>query len=242
MAGRSNKPVPRDAKAKNGANLGFEQTLWQAADKLRALILKTKTDFSNDRLRIMVRRQHELWQEGVSIGEMFARQKAALESAVESEGEGDEEADDSVESAEQIEIERHEVSIGDYGGGKWGRYLRAPDFYFEIMRQLGSRFTRLGEVATIKFGIKSGCDAFFMPRNISGTLLDEAQEEFDWRALPLMRRCKRAEVGSGEVVIVQCGDKTIHPIERRFVRPEVHSLMQVDRPVVSPGQTDRVVL
>jgi len=29
------KDKPRTAKPKNGANLGFEQTLWQAADKLR---------------------------------------------------------------------------------------------------------------------------------------------------------------------------------------------------------------
>ena len=72
----------------------------------------------------------------------------------------------------------------EYGGGKWGRYLRAPDFYFEVMRRFGKRFTRLGEVATIKFGIKSGCDAFFMPRNVSAELLKKYPTETEWKTLP----------------------------------------------------------
>ena len=131
--------------------------------------------------------------------------------------------------------------MGDYGGGKWGRYLRAPDFYFEIMREFGSRFTRMGEVAIIKRGITSGCDAFFMPRNVSLELLEANPANFEWRNLPLMRRCTRKEAESGKVVILKCGDGTLHPIESEFVRPEVHSLMQVDRPVVTKDQLDRVV-
>lgn len=57
-----------------------------------------------------------------------------------------------------------------------------------------------------------------------------------------MRRCKRDQVVSGDVVIVQCGDKTLHPVETKYVRPEVHSLMKVDRPLISEKQLDRVVL
>ncbi|MHB8656164.1 MAG: HsdM family class I SAM-dependent methyltransferase [Terriglobia bacterium] len=214
----------------------------EAAEKLRALILKTKTDLSNDRLRIMLKRQGDLWQEGLSIGEMFSRQKdiQLVEAATEDDG-SDEDIEAGGETG-QIEIEHEDVGMGDYGGGKWGRFLRAPDFYFELLREFGSRFTRLGEVATIKRGITSGCDAFFMPRNISSKLLEEYETEPEWRALPLMRRCERADVESGEVVVVECGDKTLHPIESKFVRPEVHSLMQVDRPVVTPDQTNRVVL
>lgn len=130
----------------------------------------------------------------------------------------------------------------DYGGGKWGRYLRAPDFYFEVMREFGHRFTRFGDIATIRRGITSGCDAFFMPRDVSQELLREHRSELEWRMLPLMPHCERSEVESGAVAIIESGDKTLHPIERQFVRPEVHSLMQVDRPLVSPEQTDRVVL
>jgi hypothetical protein len=212
----------------------------EAAEDLRNLILKTKADRSTEQIRIMVKRQGDLWQEGLSIGEMFAKHKNLV--VAETNGESDEENEESLEETNS----NGELSLGarhgDYGGGKWGRYLRAPDFYFEIMREFGTRFTRLGELATITFGIKSGCDAFFMPRNVSAKLLNENQTEMEWRVLPLMRRCKREEVEHEDVVIVQCGDKTLHPIEAKYVRPEVHSLMEVDRPIVAREQLDRVVL
>jgi hypothetical protein len=214
----------------------------EAAEKFRDLILKSKSDRSNDQLRIMLKRQEDLWQEGLSIAEMFAKHKGIEVAAADDDVE--EEAEENREETELTTTENLTLSerTGDYGGGKWGRYLRAPDFYFEIMREFGHRFTRLGEVATIKFGIKSGCDAFFMPRNVSTEILKEHQSKLEWRVLPLMRRCTRDEVESGKVVIVQCGDKTLHPIEAKYVKAEVHSLMQVDRPVVSPEQLDRVVL
>jgi len=110
------------------------------------------------------------------------------------------------------------------------------------MRRFGGRFTRLGELVSIKYGILSGCDAFFMPRNVSAELLAKHLTEAEWRKLPLMQRCSRAAVASGELVIIKCGDNTLHPIEARYVRPEVHSLMQVDRPIVTPNQLDRVAL
>ena len=214
----------------------------EAAERFRDLILKAKSDRSNDQLRIMVKRQEDLWQEGLSIAEMFAKHKG-IEVAV-ADNDAEEEAEENHEETEPTTTEDLTLGkrVGDYGGGKWGRYLRAPDFYFEIMREFGNRFTRLGEVATIKRGITSGCDAFFMPRDVSAELLEKHQSRLEWRVLPLMRRCEREEVESGKVVIIQCGDKTLHPIEAKYVKAEVHSLMQVDRPVVSPEQLDRVVL
>src|SRR5207253_377278 len=47
---------------------------------------------------------------------------------------------------------------------------------------------------------------------------------------------------SGELVIIKCGDGTLHPIEKEYVRPEVHSLMNVSRPVISAEELERVVL
>ena len=173
---------------------------------------------------------------------MFAKHKG-IEVAT-ADDDVEEEPEENREGTEPTTTENPTLAerFGDYGGGKWGRYLRAPDFYFEIMREFGQRFTRLGEVATITYGIKSGCDAFFMPRNVSAELLRKHQSELEWRVLPLMRRCKREEVERGKLIIVECGDETLHPIEAEFVRPEVHNLMQVDRPLVSPEQLDRVVL
>jgi len=212
----------------------------EAAERFRDLILRTKSDRSNDQLRIMVKRQGDLWQEGLSIAEMFAKHKSI--EVAEAEDDSEEESEENQEETAAAEHLGLGEGFGDYGGGKWGRYLRAPGFYFEIIREFGQGFTRLGEVAAIKRGITSGCDAFFMPRNVSAELLSEYGSEMEWRMLPLMRRCKREEVDSGKVVIVKCGDGTLHPIEAQYVRPEVHTLMQVDRPVVSPEQLNRVVL
>lgn len=212
-----------------------------AAEKFRDLILNTASDSSTDQLRIMVKRQGDLWHEGLSIGEMFAKQKDVDSAQIEIDDTGSPD-EESVEVTTELGAEELDTHTGDYGGGKWGRYLRAPDFYFEIMREFGSRFTRIGEVASIKYGILSGCDGFFMPRNVSAEVLKDYPTEMAWNNLPLMQRCKRAEVAKGEILIVRCSDGTLHPIEPAFVRPELHSLMQVDRPVVGTAQLDRVVL
>lgn len=211
-----------------------EEQKQRGAEALRDLILRTKSGYSNPNLRIVVRRQADLWREGVSVADMFARQKILTQGQLqESAGE-----DEEVEGGNGAE---DQPMLTDYGGGKWGRYLRAPDFYFEVMREFAGRFVRLGEIAMIRRGITSGCDAFFMPRVVSARLLAECLDERSWRSLPLMTGAKRKDVESGDVVAVE-SDGVLHCIEAEYLRPEVHSLMQVDRPVVTPDQTDRVVL
>ena len=47
-------------------------------------------------------------------------------------------------------------------GDKWGgKYLRAPDIYWTIQKKGRGKLVRLGDVATVKFGIKTGANAFF---------------------------------------------------------------------------------
>ena len=126
-----------------------------------------------------------------------------------------------------------------YRAGKWGRYVRAPDFYFEVMRRLGKQFVPLGEIATIRRGITSGCDAFFMPKDISAQMLQQHQADQVFRE---QTGASRSNVESGKLRILEAGDGSLHPIEARYVSPEVHSLMKVTRPVVRSGDVDRVVL
>jgi hypothetical protein len=163
-----------------------------AADEFRDLILSTNSDFSNDQLRVMVKKQSDLWQDGLSVAQMFARQRAVAGQAVTSEAEPEieEEEAEEEEGSDEDEVASTSPAMStiplDYGGGKWGRYLRAPDFYFEIMREFGQHFARFGDIATIKRGITSGCDAFFMPRDVSEKLLKQHGTELAWRMLPLM--------------------------------------------------------
>jgi len=44
---------------------------------------------------------------------------------------------------------------------KWGPYLRAPEVYFEILDKCRDKLVPLKEVADIRFGIKTGINAFF---------------------------------------------------------------------------------
>ena len=57
----------------------------------------------------------------------------------------------------------HERAAGT-NGDKWGgKYLRAPDIYHHILNDYGDKLVRLGDVATVRFGIKTGANDFFYP-------------------------------------------------------------------------------
>ncbi|MGC2202622.1 MAG: hypothetical protein WA633_21110 [Stellaceae bacterium] len=98
-----------------------------ALDALRSLIEDTDTDFEDNRLRIIVKKQEHLWQEGVRASRFLS---GPLQTSNE-KNEGDEAASDARGDAF--------VPIGSshYTAGKWGRYVRAPDFHFEVMREFG---------------------------------------------------------------------------------------------------------
>jgi hypothetical protein len=129
---------------------------------------------------------------------------------------------------------------GSYRAGKWGRYVRAPDFYFEIMRRFAKRFVALGEIATIRFGVKTGCDAFFMPKDITEKMIEEHESDRAFREHT--GGAPRKDVESGKLRVIQDGAGVVHPIEARHLAPEVHSPMILDRPVVRARDLDRVVL
>ena len=49
-----------------------------------------------------------------------------------------------------------------YSGNKWGgKYLRAPEIYDVILEKGKNKLVRLGDVADVRFGIKTGANEFF---------------------------------------------------------------------------------
>ena len=49
-----------------------------------------------------------------------------------------------------------------YTGDKWGgKYLRAPDIYWTILEKAEDKLVRLGDIAEVRFGIKTGANEFF---------------------------------------------------------------------------------
>ena len=211
---------------------GDEAARENAVDTLRRLILQTAKPFANDKLRIIPVPQAQLWEEGLRASQLL--RDAPVEEPEEENGEGD--ADELKEAAAMYRISQ------SYAAGKWGRFLRAPDLYFRLIRDYGNRFVRLGEIAEVRRGITSGCDGFDLCRHGTDEVLKQANEGSPWNDIGLMTPCKRGEVESGKVRIVRAGDNTLHPVEKEYLRPEVHSLMEVVRPVIRANELDRVVL
>ncbi|MBM4050453.1 MAG: SAM-dependent methyltransferase, partial [Planctomycetes bacterium] len=186
---------------------GDESARQRAADELRKLIEGTSKDYSDENLRIIVKSQRDLWDEGVAAARVIEGRKHAQPEMV-SDG--------------------HRQRMSDYGGGKWGRYLRAPDFFFEIMREFGRQFVKLGEIAEVRSGVRSGCDGFFMPHDVTQWALSECPDPLSFKS---RFGCRRDEVAACKLKIVKAGDGSVHPIESEYLAPEVHSLMVIDRPV-----------
>jgi len=233
---RLQKPLAEILGERAHGNEGARQF---AAQNLRIRIEMAEFPCGDEQLRIIPIPQSRLWEEGVKAGSLLAKSALARPT-----GDDDDETESDEEDGpdEAAVMEAIRTNHGHYAAGKWGRFLRAPDIYFRIMQQYGQRFVKLGEIAEIRFGIKSGCDAFFMPRDVTGEILAEVEKGFAWNQVGLMTPCRLNEVQSGRVRIVRAGNNTLHPIEAEFLRPEVHSLMQVGRPLVGAADTNRVVL
>lgn len=112
-------------------------------------------------------------------------------------------------------------------GDKWGgKYLRAPNIYHHILDKCEDQLIRLGDVATVRFGIKTGANRFFY-------LTPETIEQFGiearyrrpvmttpqrWRSvavsptdLPnqlfLCHQSKRALAGTGALAYIRWGER-----------------------------------
>jgi SAM-dependent methyltransferase len=206
-------------------NDGTEDGRQRAAERLRDLLFATETDTRTDQYRILVRSQEELWIEGCRLA---SRELGDDE---------DEEAEENPKEPASMH-DWHHKSL--YVGGKWGRYLRAPDFFFELMDKYENAFVPLGELADVRFGVKSGCDGFFFPEDNTEEALRSEPEP---RKFMDRYGVARSNVESREIRIVKAGDGSVWPIEAMYLEPEVHSSMQIDSVRVDKAKLkDKILL
>jgi type I restriction-modification system DNA methylase subunit len=115
----------------------FEDVL--DADTFKALETATERQ-STDRWRISVRPQRELLEEGLA-------------------------REDDEESSEPSTPRKSRgplIKTARYIANKWGgKYLRAPEIFFTILEKGKGKLVRLGDIAEVRFGIKTGADSFF---------------------------------------------------------------------------------
>ncbi len=129
----------------------------------------------------------------------------------------------------------------EYFGGKWGIYLRAPDFWFDLLKKTQERWAPLGEISKIKYGIKTGLDGFFYVQDVTKEYLGkfETNEEF-YEEIGVQRE----NFFDGKLKIVRCGEKyeELKIIESQYLEPEAHSLMEVGFYNIRPQDCKRLVL
>lgn len=209
-------------------NDGSEDGRQRAAERLRDCILCATEDTSSDEMRVLVRTQQQLWNEGCRMSGLVGTSEKT-----EDEEEGEEDPGD--ESASM-----HEWRSGSgYLGGKWGRYLRAPDFFFVLMEKYGAGFVPLAEIADVRFGVKTGCDHFFFVKDRTAEALQKEQSSRKFRQ---RYGVPRSRVKSGGVKIVEAGDGTLWPVESKYLEPEVHSTMDIDGITINPADLEKSIL
>ena len=188
----------------------------EAADAFRDEILALAKNTANKRYRARMVRQGDLWNDGVRLAMTMGKGHVPASSDP-------------------------DVQAGHYLGGKWGVYVRAPDLWFEMLDRFGTRLQPLGELSSVRFGVKSGKDCFFFPKDVSQTCLDEHADVQDFRNTYGVPRKK---VADGSVKLVSCGKGwgEIRPIEAKYLVPEVHSLMDINGFTVAPGDCSRQML
>ena len=124
-----------------------------------------------------------------------------------------------------------------YSGGKWGQYLRGPDSWFVLMERARSRMAPLKDLAEVSRGFTSGADRFYCVRDVTQQHLDNTPDP-----QAFLDRWGISRRDTRRVRIVRDGENVEHLVERRFLEPELHSLMEVKRAVVSKGDVGRMVI
>lgn len=149
----------------------------------------------------------------------------------------DEDDNDEDDSEDVSSSESEIVSPTEYTGSKWGLFLRAPDIFFQLLKVGGSRFVPLGQLADVKFGVKSGSDTFFFPRDVTEEELatyPDPHEFYNRRGI--------ARADTKRLRIIEAGDGTRHVVEAEFLRPVVFNLMEINSVQVDAARLKKQIL
>lgn len=117
---------------------------------------------------------------------------------------------------EGVEIPEEQENLLNFGpehlpyiGNKWGgKYLRAPEIYFRILEKGKGKLVRLGDIAEVRFGIKTGANEFFYLKPV-GMSVKEVVEI--------------AEKNPDALIPVRNGAGWEGEIEARFLKPVIKS-------------------
>lgn len=231
---RENDPAERAANTVRFVQLrrplkevleSFDPDPLKAARMLRDYVESQDKNLLDDRWRIRVVNQHELWKVGCTGGVAGVAASSGKEA--------------------QAGLGEPQFK-GKYIGGKWGIYLRAPDIFLKLLDRCGEHLVPLGKLAEIRFGVKSGADAFFFVRDVTEDEILKCGEGLSPDSPQIANRFNEkwgiSTTDTKLVRVMESGDHSRHLIEAEYLEPEVHSLMEIDSVEIDPAKLSRKIL
>ena len=138
-----------------------------------------------------------------------------------------------------------QAAVQAYTGSKWGgRYLRAPDIFFEILDRAGDKLVRLGDIAHIDSGINTRANDFFYLKRVPREQWSSVPlQNFSGRRIPDDCQVVRSDVG---VARTRNCDRPLSPtywvIESRFLRPVIIEPQESDTIIIKSEALQHLVL
>jgi len=121
--------------------------------------------------------------------------------------------------------------IGTYAGNKWGgKYLRAPDIFFTILEKGRGKLVRLGDIAEVRFGIKTGANEFFYVEDVTNDNPDLSRIENikNFQTIEEIRKAGLRVIKPSKFK----GDEEdfqLFLVEEAFLKPIIFSLKQLKK-------------
>lgn len=119
---------------------------------------------------------------------------------------------------------------GNFIGSKWTKFLKAPKVYWKILEQGKDKLCRLGSLADVRFGIKTGANEFFYVEDVT-----DGYSEKDLRL-------KFGLDKKSDLRVIIAGDGSIHQIEKEFLKPVITSPKEIRGLVVKCQDLDSKVV
>ncbi len=109
--------------------------------------------------------------------------------------------------------------------GKWSLFLKAPKVYWQIMEKGKDKFVPLKELATVRFGIKTGANDFFYFKNMTNQIVDK-------QILTIVNNIDNfetiEEIKAADLSVVENGFNEFWLIENEFLQPVIKSPQDID--------------
>ncbi|MEO2068634.1 MAG: DNA methyltransferase, partial [Desulfurobacteriaceae bacterium] len=136
----------------------------------------------------------------------------------------------------QKDLLRDGTKDGKYEGNKWGgKFLRAPDIFFTILKKGKGKLVKLGDIAEVKRGFTTGANEFFYVEDLTDKLSDSELEKVEnLRGFTSVEKIKKA--GLRIVKPSKWGknakDYKLFLIEKEFLKPVIKSPRELKTIVV----------